>query len=73
MKGLRELFQGGDVCGAVSSAPQLLLYDVQLCLRPRMMRLVVALTVNQLEGALDANMVSVDAMRSIPRLTRRMI
>ncbi|CAM9221249.1 unnamed protein product, partial [Sphacelaria rigidula] len=55
--GLRELLAGGDVSSAVSAVPQLLLNDVQTCLRPRMTRLVVALTVNQLEGVLDADKV----------------
>lgn len=54
---LRELLAGGDVSSAVSIAPQLLLNDVQTCLRPRMTRLVVALSVNQLEGVLDADKV----------------
>lgn len=57
---LRGLFPGGDVSAAVSMAPQLLLYDVETCLRPRMTRLVVALTVNQLEGVLNATMVRVN-------------
>lgn len=60
--GLRELLEGGDVSSAVSAAPQLLLNDVQTCLRPRMTRLVVALTVNQLEGSLDADKVMVLAI-----------
>lgn len=60
MAELRELLAGGDLSGAVSIAPQLLLNDVQTCLRPRMTRLVVALSVNQLEGVLDADKVHFD-------------
>ena len=55
---LRELLCGSDVSSAVSIAPNLLLNDVQTCLRPRMTRLVVALTAKQLEGVLDADKVS---------------
>lgn len=58
VQGLRQLLVGGDVSGAVSVAPQLLLNDVQTCLRPRMTRLVVAMSVKQLQGVLDADKVS---------------
>lgn len=57
VEGLRELLSGGDVSKAVSRAPQLLLNDVKLSLRPRMTRLVVALSVYSLEGVLDADKV----------------
>lgn len=54
---LRELLPGVEVCSVVSTTPNILLEDVQTCLRPRMTRLVVALTVKQLEGVLDADKV----------------
>ena len=54
---LRTLLAGSDVAGAVSIAPNLLLNDVQTCLRPRMTRLVVAMSVKQLGGVLDAEKV----------------
>ncbi|CBJ31071.1 expressed unknown protein [Ectocarpus siliculosus] len=55
---LRELLPGERVAGVVSVAPDLLLNDVQTCLRPRMTRLVAALTtVKQFQGVLDADKV----------------
>lgn len=55
---LRELLPGERVAGVVSVAPDLLLNDVQTCLRPRMTRLVAALTtVKQFRGVLDADKV----------------
>ncbi|CAM9732626.1 unnamed protein product [Hapterophycus canaliculatus] len=55
---LRELLPGERVAGVVSVAPDLLLYDVQTCLRPRMTRLVAALTtVERFRGVLDADKV----------------
>lgn len=43
-----------DLSAAVSAAPNLLLYDVQTCLRPRMTRLLVAMSFKQLGEGLDA-------------------
>ncbi|CAM9652980.1 unnamed protein product, partial [Ectocarpus fasciculatus] len=55
---LRELLPGERVAGVVSVAPDLLLNDVQTCLRPRMTRLVAALTtVKQFQGVMDADKV----------------
>lgn len=57
---LRELLPGECVARVVSSAPDLLLNDVQTCLRPRMTRLVAALTtVKQFEGIIDADKVTI--------------
>lgn len=57
---LRELLPGERVSGVVSVAPDLLLNDVQTCLRPRMTRLVAALTtVQQFRGVLDADKVCI--------------
>ena len=54
---LRNLLPGSDVARTVSIAPNLLLNDVQTCLRPRMTRLVVAMSMKQLGGVLDAEKV----------------
>lgn len=55
---LHELLPGERVARVVSTAPDLLLNDVQTCLRPRMTRLVAALTtVKQFEGVIDADKV----------------
>lgn len=54
---LRNLLPGSDVARTVSIAPTLLLNDVQTCLRPRMTRLVVAMSLKQLGGVLDAEKV----------------
>ncbi|CAM9803218.1 unnamed protein product, partial [Discosporangium mesarthrocarpum] len=50
VSGLRNLLMGGDVAKAVSLAPELLLNDVVLCLRPRFTRLVAAL-----QGSISAD------------------
>lgn len=55
---LRELLPGERVAGVVSLSPDLLLNDVQTCLRPRMTRLVAALTaVKGFQGTMDADKV----------------
>eukprot|EP00903_Cladosiphon_okamuranus_P008396 g8072.t1 len=55
---LRELLPGERVARVVSNAPELLLNDVQTCLRPRMTRLVAALTtVKHFQGVIDADKV----------------
>lgn len=55
---LRELLPGERVAGVVSISPDLLLNDVQTCLRPRMTRLVAALTaVKGFQGIIDADKV----------------
>lgn len=56
---LRDLLPGERVAGVVSISPDLLLNDVQTCLRPRMTRLVAALTaVKGFQGTMDADKVS---------------
>lgn len=56
---LRELLPGERVAGVVSISPDLLFNDVQTCLRPRMTRLVAALTaVKGFQGTLDADKVT---------------
>lgn len=55
---LRELLPGERVARVVSNAPDLLLNDVQTCLRPRMTRLVAALTtVKHFQGVIDTDKV----------------
>lgn len=55
---LRELLPGEHVARVVSTAPDLLLNDMQTCLRPRMTRLVAALTtVKHFQGVIDADKV----------------
>lgn len=57
---LRLLLPGERVAGVVSIAPDLLLNDVKTCLRPRMTRLVAALTtVKQFQGVLDSDKVTI--------------
>lgn len=62
---LRELLPGERVAGVVSIAPDLLHSDVQTCLRPRMTRLVAALTaVKGFQGVLDADKVTFTLLSS---------